>query len=182
MASRSRRAGGALLSILVLGFGSLILVTAAVGWLYWLREFVADWPGPRLANALPLDALSLRDSVPTVVFIVVFAGVGALAGSGRRRLQIRRAWASLGLGLWVWVLLYCFDTISLFTVRQIPFVQALRQALPLLPIYLGALVATLGEALPNRRAWRGVSSRATRPSSAPLASDKPRHALEHSDR
>jgi uncharacterized membrane protein AbrB (regulator of aidB expression) len=133
--------------VVLLGGEAFVIVIAAVGWLYWLRAIVAHWPGPKLGQALPLDALSSRDTVPLVVFVVVFALAGALIGRGVRRSRFRRVPGVLCVTLFVWVVLYGADTVSLFTVRQIPFLDSLRQALSLVPAYLAAALAGVAAAL-----------------------------------
>lgn len=154
------------MEVALLIVGTLVAVIAAIGWLYWLRTIVSNWPGPKLSQALPLDALSSRDSVPLVVFVVLFGGVGTLIGTGLRRSHIRTTPGVLGLAAVVWVVLYVANTISLFTVRQIPFLDALHQALQLAPTYLATAIAgicgviaarsAVGRALARRRTGSGV--------------------------
>ena len=44
-----------------------------------VRAGLARWPGPRVADALPLDELPGRDCVPLVVCVAAFAVAGLLA-------------------------------------------------------------------------------------------------------
>jgi hypothetical protein len=125
--------------------GTVLLLTAAVGWLYLVRIVVAGWPGPQLPNALPLDVLAGHDRIPVLVYVVTFAVVGAVIGRCLRRLGRGGASTLAVIALGVWVTLYLFDVLSVFTVRQIPFVSSLGEAFSLLPAYLGAaLVALVG--------------------------------------
>jgi hypothetical protein len=127
----------------LLVLATIVTVVAAIGWLYWLRGVVSHWPGPRISQALPLDALSSRDSVPVVVFIVIFAIAGSVLGTALRRSQVRPRPGIVVLSVIVWIVLYVANAISLFTVRQIPFLDAWDQALKLGPAYLATAIACI---------------------------------------
>ena len=83
----------------------LLVTTMATGWLYLLRAGVAHWPGPRVADALPLDELPGTDSVPLLGYLAVFAVAGALLGLVARAVRLNRLTAALslaaGTGLWL---------------------------------------------------------------------------------
>src|SRR3981081_2301582 len=100
---------------------AIMLVTAvAIGWLYWLRAGVAHWPGPRLADALPLDELPGHDGVPLVVSRAGFALAGVMLGLVARAMRLNRLTAglSLAVGMVVWLLVV--DVFCLVVVRQVP--------------------------------------------------------------
>ena len=128
---------------------------ATAGWLYWVRASAASWPGPRIADALPLDELPGHDSVPLVVCVVAFAVSGLMLGLVARAVRLERltaAWAlAAGTGIWLLVI----DAVSLFVVRQVPAAQALRAAAGLQPVYIAAALAGAGGALLGRRGHRG---------------------------
>jgi lysyl-tRNA synthetase class 2 len=147
-------------AVLVLRVAGIILAimlvtTMATGWLYWLRASVAHWPGPQVADALPLDELPGHASVPFVVYLAVFAIAGAVLGLVARAMRLDRLTAGLGLaaGTGVWLLMV--DAFCLFVVRQVPFSEALRSAARLQPVYLAAAVAGAAGALLGGRARPG---------------------------
>src|ERR1039458_2395925 len=87
---------------------AIVLVTSmATGWLYWVRAGVAHWPGPRGADALPLDELPAYDGVPFVVCLTAFALAGLMLGLVARVARLDRLTAGFGLaaGTWGWRLL-----------------------------------------------------------------------------
>ena len=126
---------------------------AAAGWLYWVRAGVVGWPGPRVADALPLDELPGHDSVPLIVCVAAFAASGLMLGLAARAVRLDRltaAWAlAAGTGIW----LLAIDAVSLFVVRQVPAAQALRAA---------AGAARLHRGSAGRR-WRGAARQARAP-------------------
>ncbi len=135
---------------------AIVLVTsAATGWLYWIRARVAGWPGPQVADALPLDELPGHDHVPLVVCVAVFAVAGLMLGLVARAVRLDRlaaAWVLAG-GTGIWLL--AVNTFSLFVVRQVPAAQALRAATALQPPYILAALAGAGGALIGRSDSRG---------------------------
>ena len=61
---------------------AIALVTSlATGWLYLLRGGVAHWPGPRVADALPLDELPGHDRVPLILYVAAFSLAGEKAAT-----------------------------------------------------------------------------------------------------
>jgi lysyl-tRNA synthetase, class II len=140
---------------------AIVLVTSlATGWLYSLRAGATAWPGPRVADALPLDELPRRDSVPLAVYVGVFAVAGVTLGFTARLVHLDRltAGVSLAAGTGVWLLLV--DGFCLFVVRQVPPGHALRAAGRLQSIYIAAALAgAAGAALGRRRRPAGLSPR-----------------------
>ncbi len=155
MASRVRTALGAAGRAAAVALAVLIVPALATGWLYWLRARVASWPGPRVHDALPLDELPSHDSVPLLVFVVVFAIAGVILGLVARAARLDRLAAGLGLAAGVGAWLYAADAICLFFVRQIPFGPAFRAAAGLQPIYLAAALAGVAGALLGRGTGSG---------------------------
>jgi lysyl-tRNA synthetase, class II len=130
---------------------AIVLVTSmATGWLYLLRGGVAGWYGPRVADALPLDELPGRDSVPLAVYVAAFATAGLMLGLVARALRLDRLTAGLALaaGTGAWLLLV--DAFCLVVVRQVPASEALRTAVRLQPVYVAAALAGAGGALLGR--------------------------------
>jgi lysyl-tRNA synthetase class 2 len=131
--------------------GAVMLVTAvAVGWLYWLRAGVAHWPGPRVADALPLDEMPGHDGVPLVVYSAVFAIAGVLLGLAARVMRQDRLTAGLTLAAGTVVWLLVVDVFCLVVVRQVPTGEALRAAARLPSVYIAAALAAAGGALFGR--------------------------------
>ena len=100
----SSRALGRLRAVLATGGRAAVLTLAvigvtvvATGWLYWLRASVAGWPGPRVRDTLALDELPGHDSVPLVVYVLVFALAGLILGLVARAARLDRLAAGLGL-------------------------------------------------------------------------------------
>src|SRR5271166_1654281 len=113
---------------------AIVLVTSmAIGWLYWIRADVAHWPGPRVADALPLDELAGNDAVPLAAFVAVFGIAGVMLGLVARAMRLDRLTAGLSLlaGTGVWLL--AVDAFSLFVVRQVAASNALAAAAKLQP-------------------------------------------------
>ena len=133
-----------------------LTTTLATGWLYWMRAGVAHWPGPRVADALPLDELPGHDSIPLIVYIGAFAIAGLMIGLVARAARLDRLTAGLALAVGTGIWLLAIDAFSLFVVRQVPAVPALRAAERLQAVYLAAALAGAGGALLGRSARPGV--------------------------
>lgn len=144
--------------VLVVALAIVLVTSVATGWLYWLRAGVAGWPGPRVADALPLDELPGHDSVPLAVYVAAFAVAGAMLGLVTKAVRLDRLAAGIslaaGTGLW----LFLVDGFCLFVVRQVPAGQALRAAARLQPIYVAAALAGAAGALLGRRKRPGGMS------------------------
>ncbi len=155
-----RETAGLLARVLVVAVAIVLMTSVATGWLYWLRTDVAAWPGPRVADALPLDELPRQDSTPLGLYVGAFAVAGVMLGLAARLMRLDRltAGASLAAGTGVWLLLV--DGFCLFVVRQVPADRALRAAAGLQSVYIAAALAGAAGALLGRsgRPW-GLSPR-----------------------
>ena len=155
MARQLRGAAALALRVVAVVAAIVVVTSLATGWLYWLRAGVTGWPGPRVADALPLDELPGHDSVPLLAYLAVSGVAAAALGLVARALRLDRLTAGLGLaaGTGGWLLLA--DAFSLLVVRQVPASEALRQAARLQPVYLAAALAGAGGALLARRVRPG---------------------------
>ena len=147
MASRPRALLAAAQRAAILAAAIIAVTMLATGWLYWVRAVVARWPGPMVAEVLPLDQLANHDRVPLVACIVVFALAGAALGLVTRALRLSRLAAGLSLAIGVGVFLYVADAVSVFIVLQEPLPATFRAAAGLQPIYLAAVIAGASGAL-----------------------------------
>ena len=125
---------------------AVLVPLAAVGWLYLARGAVPV-SGPRVHDALPHDELSALDAVPVLVFVVVWGAAAVILGLVARAARIERLTAGLVYAAVAGAVLYLTAALSLFTVRQVPIVDALVAAASLGAVYLGAAFAGLGGAL-----------------------------------
>ncbi len=125
----------------------VLLTSAATGWLYLLRGSVSHWPGPRVADALPLDELPGHDGVPLVLYVAVFSAAAVLLGSVARALRLDRLTAGLALAIGTGAWLLGADAFCLFVVRQVPAAAAVQAAARLQPVYIAAALAGAGGAL-----------------------------------
>jgi lysyl-tRNA synthetase class 2 len=125
---------------------ALVVVVAASGWLYLVRPY-APWPGPRVADALPLDELSRTAGVPLLLFVVVWAGAGALLGLLARWARAERLTAGLLLGLGVGAWAYVANGVAILIVRQVPADAAFHAAAWREAVFVPAALAALGGAL-----------------------------------
>jgi lysyl-tRNA synthetase, class II len=128
----------------------LLVTTLATGWLYLVRPHVLGWPGPRVADALPLDELPGTDGVPLAAYLAVFAVAGGLLGLAARAARLSRLTAALSLAAGTGVWLLAADALSLFVVRQVPAAQALHDAVRVQPVYIAAALAGAGGAVLGR--------------------------------
>jgi len=130
----------------------------ATGWLYLVGQG-RDIPGPRIADALPLDELPHRAATPLLLYIAVWAAAGALLGLVGRAARVDRLTAALVLALLVGLVLDASSALSIAVVRQIPAQHAFDHAAGLRAVYLAAALAGLGGALLGRaRPTRGRRS------------------------
>ena len=97
----------------------LLVTTMATGWLYLLRPHIAAWPGPRVADALPLDELPGADGVPLAGYLAAFAIAAVLLGLVARAARLNRLTAALSLAAGTGAWLLTVDAFSLFVVRQV---------------------------------------------------------------
>ena len=150
MGKRLRGAAAIVLRPVVVIVAIMLVTTVATGGLYWLRASVAHWPGPAVADALPLDELPGHDGVPVVVYLAVFAVAAAALGLVARALRLGRLTAGLSLAAGTGVWLLAVDTFCLYVVRQVPMSEALHAAARLQPVYVAAALAGAGGALLGR--------------------------------
>jgi lysyl-tRNA synthetase class 2 len=150
MGKRLRRAAAIVLRAAVVIAAIIVVTTVATGWLYLLRAPVAHWPGPAVADALPLDELPGHAGVPVVVYLAVFAIAGVMLGLVARWMRLGRLSAGLSLAAGTGVWLLAVDWFCLFVVRQVPASEALRAAARLQPVYLAAALAGAGGAVLGR--------------------------------
>ena len=94
MATRPLRALRRPAELSALALVTLLVPIAAVGWLYLLRG--GGWlPGPRVADALPLDELANRSSVKVILYVAVWIGAALTLGLLARAARIERLTAAL---------------------------------------------------------------------------------------
>jgi len=158
MLDHLRTVASSALRLLMTVLATVAMTSLATGWLYWMRSAAAHWPGPRLANALPLDELPGHDAVPVTVYVGVFVVAGALAGLAARAVKLSRWTAGLSLAIATWLWLFAVDAFSLYVVRQVPAGMALRAAAALPAVYLAAGLAGAAGALLGRRAPVGAGT------------------------
>lgn len=127
----------------------LAVVVAAQGWLYVIRPGLPRL-GPSIHDALPLDELPRHDSVPLLVFFVVWAIAGLLIGAVARMARVERLTAGLltALAAGGWLLVTTW--ISIVIVRQVAAREAFRAAVHVPAIYLAAGLVGLGAAVAGR--------------------------------
>src|SRR5579862_7468419 len=115
---------------------------AASGWLYLVRPSL---PGPRVAEALPLDELSKHAASPLVWYVVIWGIAAAALGLYARWARIERLRAALLLGTTVVVWTYLASGVSIAVVRQVAahdaFDAAARMPATYLPFVLVSLAA-----------------------------------------
>ncbi len=136
---------------------ALVVPAAAVGWLYLLRGSLS-LPGPRLGDALPLDELPGRSSVPVLLLLVVWGAASLSLGLVARAARVERLAAALVFALAAGALLYASTGVSIFVVRQIPAGDAFESAGRIEFVYVAAAIVGLGGAALGRqraagRAW-----------------------------
>ncbi len=128
----------------------LLVTTMATGWLYLLRPHIAAWPGPRVADALPLDELPGTDGVPLAGYLAAFAIAAVMLGLVARATRLNRLTAALSLAAGTGAWLLTVDAFSMFVVRQVPAGQALHDAVRVQPVYIAAALAGAAGALLGR--------------------------------
>ena len=126
----------------------VVLGAAAAGWLYLLEPGL---PGPRIAEALPLDELSRHDRAPLLWFVVVWGTVAALLGLYVRWAAVERVTAALLLGLAVGVFVHLETALSVAVVRQVSMRDGLEAAARMKAVYLPATLVALAAALLGSR-------------------------------
>jgi lysyl-tRNA synthetase, class II len=147
VAKQLRRAAAHMIQASVVALAIVLVTSMATGWLYLLRSGVPSWPGPRVADALPLDELPGHASVPLAVYLAAFGVAGVMLGFMARAVRLDRLTAGLALAAGTGAWLLAVDTFCLFVVRQVPAGAALPAAARLQPVYLAAALTGAGGAL-----------------------------------
>ncbi len=166
--ARVRRGLHGTSSATMAAIASALLLAAATGWMYWIRPFVATWPGPAVA-ALPLDELALHDRLPLVVVLVALAVASLPAGLAARAAGLERLTAAAVLGVASGVWGYLQVAASYYVVRQLPLREVLVQASSAPVVYLSAAVLALAGAVLGRERRTGSASTALAAAGVALA-------------
>src|SRR5271166_665085 len=114
MDRRLRRTAVLVTRVIVIVLAIVVVTSLATGWLYLVRAGVAGWPGPQVADALPLDELPAHDHVPLIVYAGAFAIVGLMLGLVARAVRLDRLTAGLSLAAGTGIWLLFADAVSLF--------------------------------------------------------------------
>jgi lysyl-tRNA synthetase class 2 len=144
------------LKLAALPLAAVVFVTAAFGWLYWVRAGVAAWPGPKMA-ALPLDELATHDTVPVAMLFVAILGAATFCGLVARATGLGRLVSAGVLGVSAGMWSYVHVAASYYVVYQIPVSDAMRRAASAPVIYLVASIVALAGALLARPHRTGPS-------------------------
>ncbi|HKD32855.1 MAG TPA: phosphatidylglycerol lysyltransferase domain-containing protein [Gaiellaceae bacterium] len=138
---------------------ALLMVLAATGWLYLVRQTVASL-GPRLPLALPLDELANKATLPLLVFLAVWGSAGLMLGLLARAARLERLTAALVLAVGVGTFEFLATGVSLAIVRQVPLHQAFHSTGQARAVYAPAVLAALGGAICG---WPRMSARSRMP-------------------
>jgi len=158
MSDRIRRPAVAALRLLATVLVTVAATTLATGWLYWIRGGAAHWPGPSVADALPLDELPGHDGISLIAYIAAFTVAGILAGLTARAAKVSRGAAGLSLAATAGLWLFAVDAFSLYVVRQVPLGMAVHAAAGLPAVYLAAGLVGAAGALLGRGTPTGAST------------------------
>jgi lysyl-tRNA synthetase, class II len=123
---------------------TILLCAAATGWLYLYEPAI---PGPRIGEALPLDALSRHDGVPLVWFVAVWGAAAIILALAARWAHYERVSAALLLSLVVGLFVYVETALSTAVVQQVALGDALDAATRMKAVYLPALLVGAATAL-----------------------------------
>src|ERR1700704_4495909 len=89
-----------LAGLTLMPFLGLAVLPAASGWLYFVGPH-SGLPGPRVADALPLDALSHRSAIPLLLFVAAWSAAALTLGVLARAAGMARLTAALVLTIGV---------------------------------------------------------------------------------
>ena len=134
----------------------LAVIFAATGWLYVVGQ--TGVPGPKVGEALPLDELARRSSVPLPMFVAVWLAAGLALGAAARWARLQRTVAVAAFTLATGFLLYVAAGLSFLVTRQVSARAALHSAERLGSVYLASVLVGLAVAVvalpraPGRRA------------------------------
>jgi lysyl-tRNA synthetase class 2 len=126
--------------------GGLAVLVAASGWLYLLRPH-SQLPGPLVGDALPLDELSHTSAVSLPVFVGMWTLAALALGLVARALRAERLTSALLLALGVGVWTYLTTGASVLVIRQIPALEAFRDAATARAVILPPLLAAAAGAV-----------------------------------
>jgi lysyl-tRNA synthetase class 2 len=129
--------------------GGIAVLVAASGWLYLLRPHTA-LPGPLVGDALPLDELSHTSAVSLPAFVAVWTAAALVLGLIAWAVRAERLTAALLLALGVGVWSYLTTGTSVLVVRQIPALDAFRDAATVRAVVLPPLLAAAAGAILGR--------------------------------
>jgi lysyl-tRNA synthetase class 2 len=128
---------------------SVAVLVAAAGWLYAARA-VFPSAGPTVHDALALDELSKRASVPLILYVAVWGAAAVLLALLARWADADGLTAGLLLGPAVGGWLYALNGTSILVVRQISAHQAFRDASTEQAVIVPAVLAGLAGAAIGR--------------------------------
>jgi lysyl-tRNA synthetase class 2 len=142
-----RRMGGHVGAVV---FGILV-VSAALGTLYLVRGAIASWPGPRIADALPLDELPRHDAVNVLPYLLVWGLAAAFLGGLARWRGMGRLTAAIVLSAAVMTFLYFLTGLSLYIVQGLGRSAVLRAPAHVRAVYVPPALAGIAGAFLGRR-------------------------------
>jgi lysyl-tRNA synthetase, class II len=128
----------------------LLLTCSAFGVLYLIRGPTASWPGPKVAEALPLDELPGHDAVNVIAFLLVWGVAAALLGTVCRSLGVERLVAAVVLGLGVGGFAYGLSGFSVYLVRGLSRHQILHVPADIRAVYVAPALAGIAGGLLGR--------------------------------
>src|SRR5918912_3888477 len=132
------------------GTVAFAIVVAASGWLYLIRPWTADLPGPKVHDALPFDELALHAKAPLVVFLAVWLVAATLLAALVRLTRAERLTVALLLALGVGAWSFAYTGLAILIVRQVTPDQAFAAAAAVNGVYLPPVIAGLAGALGGR--------------------------------
>src|SRR5712691_642598 len=142
---------------------ALAIAVAASGWLYLLRPFTLELPGPKVGSVLPLDDVAGRGAVPLLVFLLVWSAAAVLLGLVARTAGLERLVAGLALAVGIGMWLYATQTAATYLASGVSFHEALHTAAGARVVYLPAAFAGIAGAILGRRrtqprSWAPIGS------------------------
>jgi lysyl-tRNA synthetase, class II len=146
------RAVGLSIAAALLG---ILVSAAAIGTLYLVRAPTTSWPGPAIADALPLDELPHHDAVNVFAFLLVWGSAAVLLAAVARWRGAERLAASVALGLGLMAFLYPVTGLCLYIVRGLGRASILHVPARVRAVYIPpALAGTAGALLGRHREAR----------------------------
>jgi lysyl-tRNA synthetase class 2 len=133
-----------------LSLAALLVLFAAVGWLYLVRSKTGPLP-PAVPDALPLDELAQKAGVPLLIFAATWGVAALLLGSLARAARLERLTAAIVLAVAVGAFELLAASVSLAVVRQVSLHSAIAAAGAARAVSLPAIFAALGGAICGRK-------------------------------